>query len=499
LARNRDEFVRRQVPVTVSAENIEAVAAGQDRGPKFTHAALLTVSQFARLGLRVIFMLAAARALGPGRFGVYVLVLAVLEMTAVAGGSGFVDFLTRETAKDAGLGWRAGIQLILLRSSYAVPLALAALCVLWLLGYPSAVLAWAAVMFAMLIPRAASECIQGVLRGVCRYGFFLLIDLTVGVVLVAGGGWLLVRGGGGLGFVVGTELTAAIAAALVALALLAGFGNPQPSWLSWKDLVRKTLVFNYYPLATTMYDRIDVVLLSKLAGDVATGIYGLAYRALSALRLIPYGVLFSILPSLSRDTWGPSEKERLERAMGLLLSVGYLAVLGTVAFAGPAVDLLLGPSYAGSGLALEILIWAIIPMYINFALNTGLLATSREKVFTSTSSVCLAVNLLSNLLLIPLFSWRGAAAATIVTEVALLLQNVYWIRKAIGSVPVPAHALRTTTVFLGLLAALVMSRRFAPPLLVGPACMFLFLAYLYHAQALGQFAATWSPERGRTA
>ncbi|HET9177842.1 MAG TPA: polysaccharide biosynthesis C-terminal domain-containing protein [Terriglobia bacterium] len=485
--------------MSVSESNIEVVANSSARDPKFRDAALLTVSQFARLGLRLIFMLAAARALGPDRFGVYVLVLAVLEMVAVAGGAGFVDFLTRETAKDEGLGWRAGIQLILLRSSYAAPLAMAALGVLWLLGYPGAVLSWAAVMFATLIPRAASECVQGVLRGVCRYGSFLLIDLTVGVVLVAGGGWLLVRGSGGVSFVVGTELMAAIAAAMLALTFLVVTGKAQRKWLSWRGLVTKTLVFNYYPLATTMYDRIDVVLLSKLAGDFATGIYGLAYRALSALRLIPYGVLFSILPSLSRDTWGAAEKQRLERAMGLLLSVGYLAVLGTVAFAGPAVDMLLGPRYAGSALAIEILIWAIVPMYINFALNTGLLATSREKVFTSTSSVCLAVNLISNLVLIPFFSWKGAAAATLVTEATLLLQNIFWIRKTMGSVPVPSHAVRTTFAFLVLLAALLVGGHFAPPLLVGTMCVLAFLAYLYQAQALCQFAATWRQERGSPA
>ena len=479
--------------MTVSAESIP-VAVPSPRGPKFTDAALLTVSRFARLGLRMVFMLAVARKLGPSRFGVYVLVLAVLEMVAVAGGSGFMDYLTRETAKDEHLGWRVAVQLVLLRAAYAVPLAAAAVGILWLLGYPGTVLVAAAVMFASLVPRSISECVQGVFRGVCRYGLFLAIDVTVGIVLVAAGGWLLLRGGG-LGFVVGAELAAATAAGLLALALMVVLGRPQPAWVGWRGLVRKTLVFNYYPFATTMYDRIDVVLLSKLAGDIATGIYGVAYRALSALQLIPYGVFFSILPSVSRDTWGPAEKERVERAMGLLLSVGYILVLGTVAFAGPVVDLLLGPRYAGSVVALEILIWAVIPRNLNFGLGTGLLAAGHERVFTYTSSGCLMVNLVANLVLIPLFSWRGAAAATILTEAALLGQNVYWMRKALGMVLMPSHAVRTTAAFLGLLVVLLLGGRFAPPLLVGSACLLLFLIYLYRGGAIGQFAATWGAGR----
>lgn len=466
--------------------------------PKFSGAALLAASKLARLGLRLVYMVAAARALGPSRFGIYVLLLAVLGMAVVAGGSGFGDYLTREAAKDARLGWRVGIQLAFLRAGYVAPLSLVVLVALWLLGYPVVVLAATAVMFTTLLPRAVSECVQGVLRGVCRYWTYLAIDVSAGLVLVCGGCWLLARGGG-LAFVVATELAAATIAGLLALTSALVFGEAERAWVRWRDLVRKTFVFNFYPFATSLYDRIDIVLLSKLAGNLATGIYGMAYRALNALQLVPYGVLFSILPSLSRDSWGPPEKERLQRAMGLLLSVGYVAVLGTVAFASPLVDLLLGPRYAGSVLALEILIWAVIPRNLNFALNTGLLGTGRERVFAFTSSACLAINLAANLVLIPLFSWRGAAAATIITEMALLIQNVYWIRKAIGAIPIPSHVIQSTLAFLGLLAVLIVCGRFAPPTLVGSVCVALFLAYLYHARALGQFAATWSPGRGSVA
>ena len=41
-------------------------------------------------------------------------------------------------------------------------------------------------------------------------------------------------------------------------------------------------VRNVYGFMGTLYDRFDVVLLSKLAGDYATGIYSVAYRALGS-------------------------------------------------------------------------------------------------------------------------------------------------------------------------------------------------------------------------
>src|ERR1700739_1509001 len=82
---------------------------------RISHAALLTAAQLVRGILRLFFVVAVARVLGPGRFGVYALLLAMVEMLAVASGSGYADYLTREAAKDARVGWGMGSQLIWLR------------------------------------------------------------------------------------------------------------------------------------------------------------------------------------------------------------------------------------------------------------------------------------------------------------------------------------------------------------------------------------------------
>src|SRR4029077_19500882 len=206
-------------------------------------------------------------------------------------------------------------------------------------------------------------------------------------------------------------------------------------------------VFNVYSFVGSLYDRFDVVLLSKLAGDYATGIYSVAYRALGMTQIIGYGVLYSLLPALSRDLGNRDERRRLERAVGLLLSVAFLVVLTTMIFAGPSVQILLGPRYAEAAEALKILIWAVILRYLNYALNIGLLARGHERVFVATSLSCLAVNLVGNLLLIPRFGWRAAAFLTNLTELVLLAQNVYWIRRTMGKISLPQGLARTSLVF----------------------------------------------------
>ena len=77
---------------------MEAVAAPAGTQPRVSHAVLLTSAQLSRGLVRLLFIVATARVLGPGQFGVYALLLAIIEILAVASGSGYADYLTREAA-----------------------------------------------------------------------------------------------------------------------------------------------------------------------------------------------------------------------------------------------------------------------------------------------------------------------------------------------------------------------------------------------------------------
>lgn len=466
--------------------------------PKISHAVLLTGGQLVRAVSRLLFVLVVARTLGPEQFGVYTLLLAVVEITVVISGAGYGDYLTREAARDPRLGWGLGEQLIALRITYAVPLAGIALGSLWLLGYPRLVLVATAWMSLTLVPRSLTENIQGVLRGLASYWSYVALDVIFGLVLLLGASVLVALGGGVL-MVVAAELAAAIAAGALAFGLSVRLRTKERIRLTWYTLFRKSVTFNIYPFVINLYDRIDVLLLSKLAGDYATGIYGAAYRPLGTVQLLPYGVLYSLLPALSRGDWRVAERERLERAMGLLLSAALVIVLATMIFADTLVPLLLGARFAEAAVALKILIWAVILRYLNYALNSGLLAAKRERVFIVTSSVCLAVNLIGNLILIPVFSWRAAAALTIGTELVVLILNQYWLRQVTGTILKPLGWARISSVFAALLTVGLTGTKVLSPSIVGSACLILFLMYLYWTGMVGEFAAIWSVGRSSAA
>src|SRR5712664_3582341 len=90
-------------PLIQSAEQARETQVREE--PRISHAVLLTVAQVARRIFRLIFVLLIARALGPNFFGVYALLLALVELVSMVSGAGFVDYLTRETAKNGEIGW----------------------------------------------------------------------------------------------------------------------------------------------------------------------------------------------------------------------------------------------------------------------------------------------------------------------------------------------------------------------------------------------------------
>jgi O-antigen/teichoic acid export membrane protein len=324
--------------------------------------------------------------------------------------------------------------------------------VLFGMGYAKAVLALGGLFGCALFPRAVVESTQGVLRGRHRLGSFLALEVLQGAVLLALGVALLFAGKG-LPGVVWAELGAAICTAGAALWML-----PRSSCrvtgirVPWQKMIRRTFVFNLWPILVNLYDRFDVILLSKLVGEGVAGIYAIPYRAFGTFQILPYGIMGSSLPGLSVGAWDEPRRQGFHRLLGSLFGLAVFSVLATMLFADQAVRVFLGPAYHESALAMKILIWALIPAFLNNAMNTLLLARNQERALMRTACICLAANLSANLILIPRFSFVAAAGTTIFTEFVLFAQNAFLMRPLLGAWVWPRGWVRTSVAFAAIYA-----------------------------------------------
>lgn len=250
--------------------------------------------------------------------------------------------------------------------------------------------------------------------------------------------------------------------AVVAVLLLRGGVRLRPSRKGGWPLmllalpVAGTLLINY------LYFRLDVVLLSWLKSDADVARYGLAYRVLEGLMVLPSYLMLALFPTIARSE---GSRARLAMTIGTALGALEAAALGLggllAIFSSEIVVVLGGHKYASAGPVLAILSLALALSFVSGVFGTSLMALGHQPRLLLLSLGTLLVNLAANLLLIPPLGVDGAAIAVVLGELAGLTSASWYYRRVAGPPEGPAHRrLLAAGLVLGVLAAI----KFALPL-----------------------------------
>ena len=173
-----------------------------------------------------------------------------------------------------------------------------------------------------------------------------------------------------------------------------------------------------------LYFHTDTVMLEAIHGKEVTGQYGLAFRVLEALILLPAIIVAVLLPRLSSlfsEAEAAGFRRLMQRGLGSMAAIS-LAVAVAVTVAAPLIIRLLEPDPAAAPAvgALRILIWTFPFSSANFLLSTALTATDDQKALAWILGAAAAFNIALNGVLIPVYSLYGACIATLFTQLGIL-------------------------------------------------------------------------------
>ena len=203
-----------------------------------------------------------------------------------------------------------------------------------------------------------------------------------------------------------------------------------------KKIILAAIPFAVGSIFYTIYYSIDIVMLNALVGNYATGIYNATYKLISVLALF-YGVYTAVIfPVMSRLF------KNDEKALVLLLekSIKYLSLIivplaiSIVFYSADIIQLFYGHEYDAASSALSILIWTVCILFINGICNNSLLAAHKEVTTTKIYMIAATFNVILNLILIPHYSYNGAAFATVMSDVLILILFAYVLYK-LGHIP----------------------------------------------------------------
>lgn len=398
--------------------------SGRWRRPGYTVLAQNTLwvalGQVLRVGIQAVYFVLIARALGARDYGAYVGVLAVVAVAAPFASLGSGNLLIKHVARDPRTfapHWGKALAITLLSGTFLLGL-VSVVARVWLppaipLGLVLAVGA-ADLLFVRLVDVSAqayqahhrlsrTAVLQLLLSPLRLLGAALLIAVTRAPTVQQWGMIYL--------------LSAVVGAVVAVLLVNRELGRPRLDVRHLGAELREGAFFAANLSAQSSTNDIDKAMLARMATLEATGVYAAAYRLVD-VAFLPVGSLLvaTYARFFQRGVQGVRATGRLaRRLLGFGAAYGLLAGAALFLLA-PVLPAILGDQYRQAISAVRFL--AVLPLLktVYYFGADALTGAGHQGTRTAVQVGIALVNVLLNAWLIPRYSWRGAAAATVLSE-----------------------------------------------------------------------------------
>lgn len=202
-------------------------------------------------------------------------------------------------------------------------------------------------------------------------------------------------------------------------------------WPRWSpSLLRKHtfegLLFSSSVSTSSIFNDVDKVLLGHYGMNAANGIYSMAYRAVDTGFMLIRAIHNAAFPTFCREGAIGIEATRAfaHKLLGKTFWIS-LAISAALFITAPLIPVFVGKAFAPSVVALRWL--CILPVLRSFHLSAGDALSGAgfqgyRFLYELGAATC---NLLVNLVVIPLYSWKGAAMSSLATDGGLAV--VSWL------------------------------------------------------------------------
>jgi O-antigen/teichoic acid export membrane protein len=372
------------------------------------------------------------------RLGQYVTVMSIVAVAGTVAEAGLNIVGTRELALRAGPERRALLaELLGLRLTITPVVVLAAVGFALAAGYPRVMVLGTLLAGIGLVLVMVQSTLMLLPTVELRNGRVTASELLKQVVTVAGIVVLAAAGAGLLPFfAVQVAVGVVVLAASPLLVGRAGLVLPRFDRGASARMLRETLPVAVAFVLGSVYFRIVILLMSLIATEYETGLFGASLRVSETLMMIPVlvaGVVLPVLSAAARD-----DRPRLAYQLQKLTEVALLAgVLAVLVFAIAAEDLLVllgGEEYRPAGDVLRIQIGALAAVCLSQLLSSSLIALHAQRALIWVNGLAVVGMITFAAILIPLDGARGGALATVLGDVLLVGLLLVRLRRTDASV-----------------------------------------------------------------
>lgn len=170
-------------------------------------------------------------------------------------------------------------------------------------------------------------------------------------------------------------------------------------------------------IAAVIYLKIDIVMLGSLASIEDVAVYSVAAKISEIWYFIPIAISTSFFPQLIalKKYNAHLYNERLQSLCNMLLLLA-LVICISVFFLSPLIiPIIFGVQYIEAVIILQIHIWACVFMFMRALFSKWILAEKMSYLSLVSQGIGAVLNIILNILFIPLWQGVGAALATFIS------------------------------------------------------------------------------------
>ena len=399
-------------------------------------------------GIDMAFALVMLRVLGPAGSGIYQYAVVIFGWFDIFTNFGLNLFLTRAVARDRGQARRY------LFNTSALRLLLAIAGIPLLLGFlglrqsdtanplPAEALVAIGLLYVGLLPNSLSTGLSALFYAFERAEIPAAIA-TVATISKTVFGLLVLVGGYGVGGLAAVSIiTNLITLAIMLYYSRSMFAQQPEAPARLEPRLIGSMVAQSWPLMlnhflASIFFQIDVIIIEAIHGARMVGQYGVAYKWVLALNVIPSFLTQALLPVMSRQAH--EDPVGLKHNYTIAIRVLYSIALPTAVFFTAAATVLTGvlggAEYLPDGaIALQLMIWSIPIGWMNSLTQYVLIALDLQRKITWAFLAGVSFNLVTNFVFIPTYGYRAAALTTIASEAVLFVAFAILLARAVGSI-----------------------------------------------------------------
>jgi O-antigen/teichoic acid export membrane protein len=206
--------------------------------------------------------------------------------------------------------------------------------------------------------------------------------------------------------------------------------KPRYDLIYWKKVFKEALPYGVAIILSTIYFKIDVLLLSFFRDKQEIAIYGYPSSIIEMLAIFPIYFMNSTLPTLSRAFKESKEKAKtiISLSFQFIQLITFPLVVGGLILAKPIIQFIMNDEfltgnvvgYYGADLAFQLLLLPTLFAFINTLFSFTLIASGSQSKLLKINLMGVLFNIITNIIFIPHYGFIAAGITTFFSEILII-------------------------------------------------------------------------------